>query len=311
MQDPPDFIPLNDTPLLASKPAPALPPGIDILRAFREKPAPLDFVLPGLLAGTVGAIVSPGGAGKSMLAIELAILVASGLDLSGFAGDMELRQGKVRFLAAEDPAPAIEHRLHGIGGHIAEDVRELLAERLSIQPLLGAQIDVCDPMGVWAKAVEEYAKGQRLLFLDTLRRFHGLDENDSGQMAGLLAVLEGIAQRTGCTIVFLHHASKSAALSGAGDVQQASRGSSVLVDNIRWQAFLVGMTKEEAKAMDVDEDLRGYFVRAGVSKQNYGAPMAHAWLRRVEGGVLVPAEFSSNGVTAKKKPESKSKKEWK
>lgn len=35
---------------------------LDILKAFTEIPPPLDLVLPGLLAGTVGAIVSPGGA---------------------------------------------------------------------------------------------------------------------------------------------------------------------------------------------------------------------------------------------------------
>ncbi|WP_223940026.1 helicase RepA family protein, partial [Aeromonas caviae] len=38
----------------------------------------------------------------------------------------------------------------------------------------------------------------------------------------------------------LRHASKGAAMMGAGDQQQASRGSSVLVDNIRWQSYLSG-----------------------------------------------------------------------
>ena len=83
---------------------------IDILQAFEETPPPLDFVLPGLLAGTVGGIVSPGGAGKSMLALELAILVATGRDLSGFSGGVQRHTGKVVFLAAEDPADALRHR---------------------------------------------------------------------------------------------------------------------------------------------------------------------------------------------------------
>ena len=41
---------------------------LDLLTCFREAPAPLDFVLPGMVAGTVGLIVGMGSAGKSMLA---------------------------------------------------------------------------------------------------------------------------------------------------------------------------------------------------------------------------------------------------
>ncbi|MBP4078002.1 AAA family ATPase, partial [Aeromonas sp. MrichA-1] len=45
---------------------------IDILASFTELPPPIDYVLPNMVAGTVGALVSPGGAGKSMLALQLA-----------------------------------------------------------------------------------------------------------------------------------------------------------------------------------------------------------------------------------------------
>ena len=37
---------------------------IDILAAFTAPPPPIDYVLPNMVAGTVGALVSPGGAGK-------------------------------------------------------------------------------------------------------------------------------------------------------------------------------------------------------------------------------------------------------
>jgi hypothetical protein len=271
---------------------------IDILQAFEETPPPLDFVLPGLLAGTVGGVVSPGGAGKSMLALELSILVATGFDLSGFGCGVERHTGKVVFLAAEDPADAIRHRLHALGQHMSQDLRELFAQDFEIEPLAGMQAYIDRPD--WLAFVESMATGRRLMFLDTLRRFHELDENDSGQMAHLVGVLEGIAKRTGCAMVFLHHASKSAAMNGQGDMQQASRGSSVLVDNIRWQMYLAGASKDEAKTLGIDEAMRGYFVRAGVSKQNYGPPVADVWMRRSDGGVLIPAELSTSSVTAKK-----------
>lgn len=273
---------------------------IDILQAFEQEPPKLDFILPGLLSGTVGGIVSPGGAGKSMLAIELSMLVTTGHDLSGFGGGVERPLGKVVFLAAEDPEDAIRHRLHGLGQHIDQDMRQAFAVGFEIEPLAGMQADICRED--WLAFVDSMAKGRRLMFLDTLRRFHLLNENDSGEMAQLIGILEGIARRTGCAMVFLHHASKAAAMGGMGDMQQASRGSSVLVDNIRWQAYLAGCSKDEAKKIGIDEDQRGYFVRAGVSKQNYGPPVADIWMRRIEGGVLVPANLSDSfGSNEKRK----------
>ena len=101
--------------------------------------------------------------------------------------------------------------------------------------------------------------------------------------------MEAIATDTGCSIVFLHHASKSAAMNGASDQQQASRGSSVLVDNARWQSFLSVMTRAEAKDWGINDGQRGYFVRYGVSKENYGPPVSERWFRRNEGGILKPA----------------------
>lgn len=271
---------------------------IDILHAFENEPPPLDFVLPGLLAGTVGAMVSPGGAGKSMLALELAVLVTTGTDVSGFGQGVQRHTGKVAFLAAEDPADAIRHRLHALGQHLGPGVREQFAMDCIIEPLAGLQADINKPD--WLEFVEAMASGRRLLFLDTLRRFHNFDENDSGQMAQLIGILEGVAHRTGCAVVFLHHASKAAALNGQGDMQQASRGSSVLVDNVRWQMFLAGCSKAEASTLEVDDVMRAYFVRTGTSKQNYGPPTGEVWLRRGDGGILIPAEFATSGVTAAK-----------
>ena len=141
----------------------------------------------------------------------------------------------------------------------------------------------------WFDGLKRAAEGRRLMVLDTLRRFHIEEENASGPMAQVIGRMEAIAADTGCSIVFLHHASKGAAMMGAGDQQQASRGSSVLVDNIRWQSYLSSMTSAEAEEWGVDDDQRRFFVRFGVSKANYGAPFADRWFRRHDGGVLKPA----------------------
>jgi len=220
---------------------------INILEAFAAAPPPLDYVLPNMVAGTVGALVSPGGAGKSMLALQLAAQIAGGPDLLEVG---ELPTGPVIYLPAEDPPTAIHHRLHALGAHLSAEERQAVADGLLIQPLIGSLPNI---------------------------------------MAPVIGRMEAIAADTGCSIVFLHHASKGAAMMGAGDQQQASRGSSVLVDNIRWQSYLSSMTSAEAEEWGVDDDQRRFFVRFGVSKANYGAPFADRWFRRHDGGVLKPA----------------------
>lgn len=44
---------------------------------FAKMPPPLDFVMPGLVKGTVGSIVSPGGVGKSWFVLEAATSIAT------------------------------------------------------------------------------------------------------------------------------------------------------------------------------------------------------------------------------------------
>lgn len=56
---------------------------INLLEAFNELPPSIDYVLPNMIAGTVGGLVSPGGTGKSMLALQLATQIAGGPDLLG------------------------------------------------------------------------------------------------------------------------------------------------------------------------------------------------------------------------------------
>jgi len=98
---------------------------IDILASFTELPPPIDYVLPNMVAGTVGALVSPGGAGKSMLALQLAAQIAGGPDLLEVG---ELPTGRVIYLPAEDPPVAIHHRLHALGAHLSAEERQAVAD---------------------------------------------------------------------------------------------------------------------------------------------------------------------------------------
>ncbi|HCM0834939.1 helicase RepA family protein [Vibrio alginolyticus] len=257
---------------------------LDLMSAFNELPPPIDYVLPNMAAGTVGSIVSPGGVGKSMLALQLAAQIAGGPDLLGIG---DLANGSVAYLPAEDPTTAIHHRLHVLGTYLSPTQKQMVAQNLLIEPLIGRCPDIMT--SAWFGDIRKVAEGKRLLILDTLRRFHIEEENASAPMAQVIGRMEAIAAETDCSIVFLHHSNKGAVMMGAGDHQQASRGSSVLVDNIRWQAYLASMTPAEAEKLGVERNQRKYFVRFGVSKANYGDPFSECWFRRHDGGVLKPA----------------------
>ena len=203
--------------------------------------------------------------------------------------------GRVVYLAAEDPEPALICRVHALGAHLGQAAREAIAERLSLVPIMGKRLNIMDEKHL-AHVVDRCA-GARLLIIDTLSRIHGLDENDNGEMARLLSQLEHIAAQTGCAVLFLHHVSKASARE-RGDEQQAARGASALVDNARWAGYLTQMSESDGKYWsDRPYDRapigvrRGLFVKWGVSKQNYSDGLLPTWFRRDTGGVLVPADL--------------------
>lgn len=263
------------------------PPGMPAYDLFNRPQVPSDFVLPGFIAGTVGALIAPGSTGKSMLAMELASTVAG----SSILGDVwkPKKTGAVITLAVEDPENELYNRWGQLGESLSEAER-LKHKQVQVIPMFGRQFDIMSE--ACFVALVKLCYGKRLLILDTLRRIHTLEENDSGQMSQVVAKMEEVAALTGCSILFLHHTNKGSTFAGSGSSQQASRGSSVLVDNIRFQMFMVGMNEEMVKAEMLNippEDFKHY-VKLGVSKVNYGPKLGDVWLMRKEGGILKPVD---------------------
>lgn len=266
---------------------------------FRELTArdysSMDFVFPGFPLGCVGSLVSPGGTGKSFFALQRALEVAIGRDL---------KRGGVLYLPAEDHPDEIGKRLQAISRafELTPQEKDLAGENFILWPLLGEAPDLLEEQKEGRpllEAISSIASGRaldddplRLIIFDTLRRFSYADENDGGAMSKVLSAMETLCKRLSCSCIFLHHTSKSAALNGQVDTQQAARGSSVLTDNIRYQEFLRVMTKEEAEKLCEDGypvgEERKKYVEWGVSKQNYGQPVDNLWLKRNDDGVLLP-----------------------
>jgi RecA-family ATPase len=272
---------------------------VDIMAAFTNEPPVLDFIWPGLLVGTVGALVSPGATGKSFWALEAAMAVACDLnddDRADLGGVRPHYAGKVLYLAAEDPHDVLVGRVHHVGKYLNQQQRESIAENLILQPIMGRRLDIMNEAHF--ERIQETAKDCRLVVFDTLSRIHHLDENSNGDMAQIVSQMERLAA-TGPATMYLHHVSKGSAREGRTD-QQAGRGASALIDNARWAGFVSKMTEEESllltrNRVPIGQSNAWKYVRFGVSKQNYAITEDDVWLERVEGGVLKLVELKYNG----------------
>lgn len=279
---------------------------MDMMAAFTHEPPQLDFIWPGFLSGTVGALVAPGATGKSFWALEAAMAVACSVAGGDLLQLNPQHTGHVVYLAGEDPEPALIRRIHAIGQHLNPQAREAIAENLTLEPIMGKRLNVMDEAHL--RRVIDCCDGARLIVLDTLSRIHPLDENSNGDMARLVATLEHVAASTGAAVLYLHHVSKGSAREGQTDQQQAARGASALIDNARWCGFVAKMSEDEARRLSdraydrhpIGNDRRGFFIRFGASKQNYDPTPLDKWYERREGGVLVPVELVETGNGTKK-----------
>ena len=109
---------------------------INIMEAFQQEPPQLDFIWPGFLAGTVGALVAPGATGKSFWALEAAMSIACSVAGGDVVNLKPQHTGRVVYLAGEDPEPALIRRVHAIGQHLNQSAREAIAENLTLVPFL-------------------------------------------------------------------------------------------------------------------------------------------------------------------------------
>lgn len=287
--------------------------GIDLAGGFEHGVPPQDVVLPGLLRGVAGALIAPGSTGKSWWALQAAMAVACGsADLLGIKPD---KTGKVLYIAGEDPETEILRRVHSLGAHFDAATRKGVVDNLRVISTLGREFNIMDdetldrlvedtvlPIDEIMDTVDtDEMFDHRLIIFDTLSRIHYLDENSNTDMSRLLRQLDKLADRTRAAVIYLHHVNKGSSREGQTDQQFAARGASVLIDNIRCAAYVAKMTPDEAAARGVSDERRPFYVRYGVSKQSYGLPIHDVWLKRIEGGVLVPADDLPDPAKPKKK----------
>jgi hypothetical protein len=266
-----------------------------------------------LPCGKVGAIVAPGGTGKSQFVLQLAAAVATGERL---ADHWEVEEvGAVLGLFAEDDKEELHRRLHGIAKGVGESPaargwRERMNQNLYLHSMVGQDNQMtCVKPGAREAERTDYAdrliatvegiENLKLIILDPASRFRGGSENDAQDSTRFIEACEYVAQQTGATVLILHHANKGSMQQGTEQTQSAARGSSAFTDGIRWQMNLATLSKDEASGAGIPDDQRGLYLSARITKNNYAPPQLGAvFMKRGEHGFLSKAELqseSSNG----------------
>lgn len=166
----------------------------------------------------VGFIGGTPKTGKTWLALELAVAVASGQPC---LGHYPVRQrGHVLLYAAEDTAAAIKQRVTEIAR--ARGIPDL--ERLAVGLITEVDLRLDDPAHQRRLELTLAGIKPRLLLLDPLVRLHHGDENSAAEVSQLLGFLRRVQRDHQLAIVLVHHIRKSS----SAQPGQALRGSSDL-----------------------------------------------------------------------------------
>jgi AAA domain len=166
----------------------------------------------------VGIIGGEPKCGKSFLALDLAVAVASGTPcLRRFPTQ---QCGAVLLYAAEDAWHIVRQRLEGIAHAASVDFASLNVHVITVPTL---RLDRPDDQQALEATVAHLQP--KLLILDPFIRLHAIDENVAGEVAPLLAYLRSLQRHYHTAVALVHHARKGAAHERGG---QALRGSSEL-----------------------------------------------------------------------------------
>lgn len=155
----------------------------------------------------VGVIGGSPKSGKTWLALEMAVAVASGRPC--FDTFTVASPGPVLLYAAEDSATTLRSRLETLARLHKIDFELLNVHVITIDSL---RLDQPEHQSRLESTL--YAYKPALLVLDPLVRMHSIDENVAGQMAALLGFLRSLQRKAGTAIALVHHVRKNASPTG-------------------------------------------------------------------------------------------------
>ena len=251
-----------------------LQPGIWLWRDPPSLPPRQWLLGSALLRGQATLLGSPGGTGKTALAVAMALAVITGRrDICGLHSFL---RGKVWFITLEDDLDELDRRIaaamleHKVAP--ADVGRDLWVNHPDLT-LLTQGRDHAARLTDDVDLLIDYIRQSDFLLvvIDLLVKAHKLEENSNDHMDALITAANQIARETRAAVLLPHHFRKDSALGG----RDAIRGGGALVDGARIALTMLGMSAAEAGGFGVPEDDAGRYVRLANAKANM-TPKARA-----------------------------------
>jgi len=280
---------------------------LDEVEALQPPPWLIDGILP---AQSLGLLYGPTGGGKTFLAIDLALSIATGYPWLG----RNVEGGSVVFCSGE-----------GISG-LSRRIGAWRADRAPVDPFAAGQparsrvfvaevpwlLDSDAVMG-FVEAVRAVEVKPSLVVIDTLARaIVGGDENSAKDVGVAIAAADRIKAALGSAVLFVHHAGK--------DKDRGARGSSALLAAVDTAFSLDGPTdrlelrcekQKDAEAakpiplalevVDLGKDAKGAPVTSCRIRARTAADLAREKTVEIDRlvKILERPEFADGGATRK------------
>lgn len=186
-------------------------------------PVELEWIIEGMvLKGDCNLIHAPGGVGKSMLALYIALhLAAHGTDpenpLGTIFGHFPVPKARATlFIQAENSTAAMHQRIHAmtIGIPTLKNglSRVFILRQYEDTTITGKRFsdpDFCNFVVEYIKGIEKSGIKIDLLIIDPLISYLDGNENDSVETRATLDGISRIANQAKCTPIVIHHANKA------------------------------------------------------------------------------------------------------
>lgn len=233
---------------------------------------------------TVTLFGGDGGTGKSLLALQLAVAVATN---GGWIGK-GVSSGRVIYMSAEDDDDELHRRLDDIlraERRAYDDLFGLTLRSLAGEDaLLAVDSQVALMQTELFKELDRQAASDApsLIVIDTLADVYPSNENDRAKVRQFIGILRGLALKRGCAVLLLGHPSLTGLSSGTG-----ASGSTAWNNSVRSRLYLSRITDG---GFEADPDRRVMTTM----KANYGRVGEETHMKW-QAGVFVP-EVSAQGL---------------
>ena len=233
-------------------------------------------------SGTVTLLSGDGGVGKSLLALQIGVAVALGVDTVGLSPS----PGRCLYLGAEDDCAEFHRRLAAIVAHHGRKLADL-GDDFALIPLAGldAVLSLPDrqgqmaPTALWSD-VEAIAREREpnLVVLDTSADLFGGDEIKRTQVRQFVSMLRGLAIEIGCAVLLLSHPSVAGMVTGTG-----TSGSTAWSNSVRSRLYMERVLADKKETGTVS---------LSTKKSNYGPSGAAKQIRWQDGVFVAEVDVS-------------------